>query len=271
MNNWRLIISAPASGAWNMAIDEALLECAHENPDTPTLRLYSWNPYSLSLGHAQPFSDVSEVNIQSRGWDIVRRPTGGRAILHADELTYALVFNENHTQLKGGVLESYRKISAGLICGLKLLGINAQSKLKDTSSALLSRDAICFQHPSDYELTIFDKKIIGSAQARRNGGVLQHGAIPLFGDITRIMDVLVFPDEQQRNKIKENLLQRAATLSDVLNYRVTWNQVTQTLIQGFNDTFKINLLRTTISPKEIALAERLYQDKHTTAEWIKRI
>lgn len=271
MNTWRLIISSPAPGAWNMAVDEALLENAYKNPDIPTLRLYSWNPYAVSLGHAQPYSDISPNDIHSFGWDIVRRPTGGRAILHADELTYSLVFNENNPQLKGGVLESYRKISEALIAGLQMLGINAQSKIKSATSTQTNKDAVCFQNPSDYELIFNGKKIIGSAQARRNGYVLQHGAIPLFGDISRIINVLHYSDPKKRADLKEKLLGRATTLSDAADKKILWNDASISFIRGFSKTFDLSFSQKELASEEIETANKLYNEKHTTAEWIKRV
>ena len=87
---WRLIIDSPAHGAWNMAVDEAILEQTGRGESPPTLRLYDWQPACLSLGYAQPFADVDVDRLKERGWELVRRPTGGRAILHVDELTYSV-------------------------------------------------------------------------------------------------------------------------------------------------------------------------------------
>src|SRR5512142_2493749 len=90
-HTWRLLITAPARGAWNMAVDEAMLEHIGRGESMPTLRLYAWEPACLSLGQAQPYADVDRIRLRQRGWDVVRRPTGGRAILHTDELTYSIV------------------------------------------------------------------------------------------------------------------------------------------------------------------------------------
>ncbi|HEX9617401.1 MAG TPA: hypothetical protein VGA03_08280, partial [Anaerolineales bacterium] len=108
---WRLIHTPPAPGAWNMAVDEAILEAVGRGQADPTLRLYAWSPPCLSLGYAQPSSDVDLPQLHALGWDLVRRPTGGRAILHTDELTYAVIAPLSEPRLAGSVLESYQSLS----------------------------------------------------------------------------------------------------------------------------------------------------------------
>jgi len=271
IDTWRLIISSPSRGAWNMAVDEALLLTANSKPNMPTLRLYSWYPYALSLGHAQSFEDIDNRCIETRGWDVVRRPTGGRAILHADELTYALIWNGEYQVLSGGVLESYRKISDGLIEGLRILGISAKSTIKEIPAAEINKEAVCFQHPSDYEITFNGKKIIGSAQARRNGNILQHGAIPLHGDITRIVDVLAYSSPDMRKKAKLHLSERAVTLSNAAARRITWNLAANAFIAGFVNSFQVTFLRSRLTQEEISLAEQIFNEKHNSINWIKRL
>src|SRR5919108_3160094 len=125
---WRLMITPPARGAWNMAVDEAILENAGRNESPPTLRLYAWEPACLSLGHAQPFADVDAARLQARGWDVVRRATGGRAILHTDELTYSVTGSAEDPVLAGGVLESYNRIAQALSVAVKDLGLPVEMK-----------------------------------------------------------------------------------------------------------------------------------------------
>ena len=190
-----------------MAVDEAILESVSSKVQLPTLRLYDWSPYTLSLGHAQPVSDVNIAALKEHNWTLVRRPTGGRAILHADEMTYSVCAPIDDPTISGGVLESYQKISNALITALKIIGINADSKPKKSIDSQLSHDPVCFQFPSDYEITFHEKKLIGSAQARKKNGVLQHGAIPLFGDISRIIEVLNYSDASVNGECKRSLNQ----------------------------------------------------------------
>jgi lipoate-protein ligase A len=104
---WRVNRSAPSNGIWNMAVDEAILESVMAGKSETTLRLYAWEPACLSLGYAQPVADVDQEALNKRGLGLVRRPTGGRAILHSDELTYSVISTESDLRLAGGVLESY--------------------------------------------------------------------------------------------------------------------------------------------------------------------
>ncbi|MDO9545902.1 MAG: lipoate--protein ligase family protein, partial [Pelolinea sp.] len=229
-NIWRLIITSPASGPRNMALDEAILENVMQNHAPPTLRLYSWYPASLSIGHAQPISEVNIDYLKINGWDIVRRPTGGRAILHTDELTYSVCAPLDGTQVRGGVIESYRQISQCLLRALELSGIEADAKPKVEQDRALSKDPVCFQYPSDYEITFHGKKIIGSAQARKTNGLLQHGSIPLFGDITRIISALNFDTEENRIKAKNRLSDRATTLQAAHGDRISWKLLANSIV-----------------------------------------
>ncbi len=117
MRQWRLIYDSPTAGARNMAVDQALLESGH-----PTLRLYTWQPDCLSLGYGQRAAEVDLNRLRAAGWDLVRRPSGGRAILHADELTYSLSLPADHPCAQGTVIESYRRFSTALLAGLRTPG-----------------------------------------------------------------------------------------------------------------------------------------------------
>src|ERR671922_1212940 len=125
---WRLMITPPARGAWNMAVDEAILENAGRGESLPTLRLYAWDPACLSLGHAQPFADVDSARLKERGWDVVRRATGGRAILHTDELTYSVIAPHDEPRVAGSVLESYNRLAQALLLGVQNLELPVEMK-----------------------------------------------------------------------------------------------------------------------------------------------
>jgi lipoyl(octanoyl) transferase len=268
---WRLIYSAPESGPSNMAIDEAILEGVINKTIAPTLRFYSWCPYSLSIGHAQPISEVNLEFLKESGWDIVRRPTGGRAILHADELTYSVCAPLNGTQVSGGVIESYRQISDCLLKALELCGVNADAKPKAEKDRSLSKDPVCFQIPSDYEITFGGKKIIGSAQARKANGLLQHGAIPLFGDISRIISTLNFNSEQHRSKAKSRLIARATTLRAAKNELVSWEFLAQSIATAFKEILHIDFIQSSLSEEEVSRVETLLKEKYSNDSWTLRI
>jgi lipoyl(octanoyl) transferase len=268
---WRLIINSVNGGAWNMAVDEAVLESVANKNQAPTLRLYAWNPYCLSLGHAQSINDVNRIALQERGIDLVRRPTGGKAILHADEITYSIAAPQDEPRVSGTVIESYQRLSQALLKALTLLGIHADAKAKEASNTSKPVNPICFETPSDFEITANGKKIIGSAQARRLKGVLQHGSIPLFGDISRIVNLLNYPSQEERQLTIEMLLKRACTLFDINNQKINWNTAAFALINGFSEVLDISFVKDSISPLEMERAKELVKNKYGNDDWTLRI
>lgn len=269
---WRLILSQPGAGAWNMALDEAILDSVISGEQPPTLRFYSWEPACLSLGHAQPIDQVDLDALKSHGWDLVRRPTGGRAILHVDELTYSVCAGQNHPIMSGGLLESYRRLAAALVSGLELLGIHASADSRYTLPAGSPADAaVCFEIPSNYEITADGKKLIGSAQARRNLGVLQHGSLPLYGDLTRITEVLRFDDAVSLERAKQRLLDHAVTAETILGVTPTWRQAAQAMTAAFTDALGLTLEPSDPTPEEFERAERLVAEKYSSPGWTYRL
>jgi lipoyl(octanoyl) transferase len=270
--DWRVIVSPPAPGARNMALDEAILISVGKNEVLPTLRLYAWEPACLSLGYAQPVADVDRDKLDARDWDLVRRPTGGRAILHTDELTYSVCAPVNEPRVAGGVLESYSRLAEALLQALLLLGLPAESK-ESYSPITTSRipNPVCFEVPSNYEITANGKKIIGSAQARRKEGVLQHGSLPLFGDLTRITQVLRFSDEFSRQAAAQHLLERATTASDLQLKPVSWEQAASAFIQAFAESLNLSLDMGTQTINEQHNADRLVKERYSQSSWTNRI
>jgi len=239
----------------------------------PTLRLYSWIPECLSIGYAQPLSDVNQQQLKKHNWDIVRRLTGGRAILHTDELTYAVIGSINDPILEGGVLESYRRLSKALLSAIVMLGIPAEAFPKPQISGANNRpqEPVCFEVPSNYEITAHGKKLVGSAQARKKDGVLQHGTLPLYGDLTRITQVLSFPSEKQRKIAAERLLLRATNIENVINRVVSWDEAAEAFIAAFSRTLDIQFEITELTALELIHAENLVNEKYTHPSWTARI
>jgi len=253
-----------------MALDEAILEAVVQWLSPPTLRLYAWQPPCLSLGYAQPFADVNLEALAAQGWDVVRRPTGGRAILHADELTYAVIAPQDHPIVSGSVLESYRRISQALLNALQYLGIPARADRE--YEAIEQNGAVCFEVPSNYEITVNGKKIIGSAQARRMQGVLQHGSFPLFGDLTRILKVLNHsgaPGDLAESA--RRLLDHATTAEAVLQRPLSWDEAAQAFARAFAETFSLRLQQSDPSLYELQRAQALMNEKYANPIWVQRI
>jgi len=270
MDKWRLLTTPPARGDWNMALDEAILEYAGSNHSLPTLRLYAWDPPCLSLGYAQTFADVDITALQARGWHVVRRATGGKAILHTDELTYSVTGPETEPRLAGSVLESYNRLAKALLVALHELDLLVQVKegKADSSGAT---NPVCFEVPSTYEITANGKKLIGSAQARRQMGVLQHGSLPLAGDLRRITQALRFPDEVSRHHAADRLLARATTIESITGQVISWETAAQAFISAFKSVLNIQLEPDKPSPSEISRAKELVQQKYADPKWTERV
>lgn len=270
MSNWRLIHTPPSTGAWNMAADEAILEHIYRGESPPTLRLYSWDPPCLSLGHAQSFKDVDVERLRAHGWDVVRRLTGGRAILHTDELTYSVTGPADDPVLYGGVLESYNRLAQALLHAVQSLSMPVEMKEHYDGHTPQNLNPVCFEVPSTYEITVDGKKLIGSAQARKKEGVLQHGSLPLTGDLTRICDALVFANDSSRQSAKERLLARATTVESVLGTDISWESAAQAFAQGFETELDIQFERGDMSPSELQRADELVHEKYGHPSWTER-
>lgn len=265
MRQWRLIYDTATSGVRNMAVDEAILRGVAAGDSLPTLRLYDWSPPCLSLGYGQKTSDVDFQRLLAHGWEVVRRPTGGRAILHTDELTYSLALPEDHPIASGGIVESYRRISRALMAALALLGAPVQSERRDDMPK--TPGPVCFEEPSHYEITFGERKLIGSAQMRRFGGMLQHGTLPLMGDLGRICDVLAYEDDAARTEARQMVAARAVTLAEAVDGRiVTWQEAAHAIAAAFAETFEIEWMETPLTVSEQSAADRLTQDVYSSPE-----
>jgi lipoyl(octanoyl) transferase len=270
-STWRLIEHPPAQGAWNMAVDEAILESVYNRQSLPTLRLYAWQPACLSLGHAQPFAEVNTQVLEAQGWDVVRRPTGGRAILHVDELTYSVIAPQSEPRVKGGVLESYLRLSEALLEALRTLGLQPQANESGANHNTKALNPVCFEVPSNYEITVNGKKLIGSAQARRKDGLLQHGALPLYGDLARIISALKFSDTAAQAEAQERLLAHATTVELELGLPPGWEQACDAFRDAFKRVLNLDLQPAQLTEDENQRAQELMQEKYAHPSWTERI
>jgi lipoate-protein ligase A len=270
MTLWRLLLTPPARGAWNMAVDESILEHIGRGEALPTLRLYAWTPPCLSLGHAQPFTDVDVTRLKERGWEVVRRPTGGRAILHTDELTYSVIAPANEPRVEGSVLESYNRLAGALLRAVKSLEIPVEVK-EGKADQGGTHNPVCFEVPSTYEITVNGKKLIGSAQARKKEGVLQHGSLPLNGDLARITQALVFENETTREQAAKRLLERATTIESALGWRVSWETAAQVFVEAFEAQLGLEFEQGELSESESKRADELVREKYDHPSWTERV
>ena len=253
-----------------MAADEAILEHIGRGDSAPTLRLYAWAPACLSLGQAQPFTDVDSVRLQAHGWEVVRRLTGGRAILHTDELTYSVTGSATEPVLAGSVLESYNRLAQALLLAVKDLGLPVEMK-EVAQNNILRNNPVCFEVPSSYEITVNGKKLIGSAQARKKEGVLQHGSLPLTGDLTRICQALVFENESEREEAAKRLMRRATTVESALARAVDWETAARAFVRAFETQLALHFEKGELSESESGRAEELVKEKYDHPSWTQRV
>ena len=262
---WRIIYSEPSDGPTNMAIDEAILSAVSQGQSLPTLRLYSWNPACISIGRAQLASDVDKTRLQSFGYDLVRRPTGGRSILHLNEFTYSVCLPKEDSLASGGVLPTYSRISNGILASLTELGVVVDNS--GGSPPTEWQGAVCFEHRSHYEISARGRKLLGSAQMRSAGGVLQHGSLPLKGDIALICNTLLFKSEQVRESVILRVREQASTLADVLGYEAKWQQVATAFERGFSQALDIDFSNENLSDSEKQNTHLLIAEKYANSVW----
>jgi lipoate-protein ligase A len=275
--HWRLLWSggaARADGYTNMAVDEALLWAAAEGsagfPACATLRLYGWRPPTVSLGYFQEVEgQVDRAELARRGWGLVRRPTGGRAILHDDEVTYSVVIAETQLARGASVMGSYREISRGLELGLQALGLEAAlgETAGDPAHRQAARDlpTVCFAQASRCDLVAAGRKVVGSAQVRKRGIILQHGSVPLN---IRVEDHLAaLPGRGASRRSEAQLSTAAQGIAQALGQPLTFEQLAQALAAGYEEAFQMTLEPADLTAAEREKAEQLRAEKYATDAW----
>ncbi|MBC8145083.1 MAG: lipoate--protein ligase family protein [bacterium] len=242
MDSWLLALEPLLDGNTNMQRDEAMADACRID-GIPRLRLYSWSPWTLSLGHNQSDAEIDREALAASGYDVVRRPTGGRAVFHAEELTYAVAMPASGA----GVHETYARISDAIRRGLKTLGardlefaraqpdFRAHYESDDSSS--------CFSASALNELTWRGRKLLGSAQRRYGAVLLQHGSL-LIGDAhLQIVDFLhAAASPERRDAVKRRLEERTATLANVFDgVAPRFDELALAIANGFAETFEVTM------------------------------
>lgn len=291
---WRLIDSGPGVAADNMAVDEALMLSCGRGETPPTLRFYAWRPPAVSVGRSQRLAEeVDAAACRRLGVDWVRRPTGGRAVLHDQEVTYSVVIAQ--ALLPGPVIETYRQLSRGLVEGMRLLGIEAALWSPPDSGGPVpaSRAAAralrggatgaagaggagtgaaltgaCFDAPAWYELLAGGRKVVGSAQMRAGGVILQHGSILVRFDAHRLLSVLRLGggDAARHDELAAHLERRATGVAQLLGRPVAYGEVVEAMAEGFRRGLGIELEAGGLTAGEAADAMRL-GERYRSEEW----
>ncbi|MCU0583258.1 MAG: lipoate--protein ligase family protein [Syntrophales bacterium] len=257
---WRLLPYRVLRAAENMAIDEAVFRLNRREGLPPTLRFFGWQPPAVSLGYFQKTSrEIDVAACRQAGIDIVRRPTGGKAVLHEHELTYSLVASADHPLFTGDIVGTYRVVSACIVEALRRLGLTPEIAFEGRTAAGTPLEGYCFAAPSRYELLVGGRKICGSAQVRARGAFLQHGSLLADLDPMRIASVM--------GVSVDGVTKTTTALREQLGRVVGYDDLARLLRGAFEDTLGVRLVESGLSPAEESLMQRLLSEKYNTDRW----
>lgn len=259
---WRFIDSGPGSASYNMALDEAIATSVRNLEVPPTLRFYNWDRPSLSLGSFQKASDIDLDYCRQNSIPYIRRPTGGRAILHGDELTYSFAVRTDKEPFSEGLMESYRRISIAFNLAFQKIGIQVVSKMQKERGGVLAGNPLCFGSSSYGEILLNKQKIVGAAQKRWKDGLLQQGSIPYICDKEKIVHIFGRRAIQSENALYG--LKEILPDFDDQNFR-------NAVRKAFEEFFGVSLLTSHPDHAEHQLAQDLEQRKYLQESWNLRL
>lgn len=266
--SWRFIYTGENNPYFNMAIDEVLLNSVQEGLP-PVLRLYEWNPATVSIGYFQAVKKTVDMDkCDKAGVKLVRRITGGRAVLHNKELTYSFCgSSRDFTELGINISKTYQRISQALLFSLKVLGIEAQwvkPKNEKSSSPNSFYNLPCFSSFSRYEISFQGKKLIGSAQRRFGDFFLQHGSILIKNERPEFTDFL-----PAGNSLSEgiDLEENSIALEEIKGNKIERLQIIQSLREGFSRFFQRDFEEDFLTSYEQERACKLMKEKYAKESW----
>jgi lipoate-protein ligase A len=245
---WRLIVDPALPGARNMAVDQAIQASREAGECPPTVRFYRWARPTVSLGRFQDVADVDLDACEEFGIDVVRRATGGGAVLHDSELTYSIVASVSDG-VPRGVRASYSMFSEALLATYRLLGVDAEIVARTRGD---DRTAACYLLHTPADLVVAGRKLSGSAQVWSRDTVLQHGSIVIAADRRAEARVMRLSPAQA-----ERLEAESTALADVLVTSPSVTEVTEAAIRGFAEGLDINLEPASLSAAEASAADAL--------------
>uniref|UniRef100_A0A7C3V2Y9 Lipoate--protein ligase family protein n=1 Tax=Desulfobacca acetoxidans TaxID=60893 RepID=A0A7C3V2Y9_9BACT len=252
MKIWRFLDTGALSPACNMAIDRALLALHANGKSPPTLRLYQWRPPAVSLGYFQKRHDLDLEACHRLGYEVVRRPTGGRAVLHLGDLTYAVIAGTGEG-MPSAVLEAYRLIAQGLVNAFGLLGIKARMGWEQRES---HQSDICFLRCARGAVVHRGKKLVGSAQTWHASSLLQHGSIILKSQVEAWLP-LVKSGEESPGALRAKLAARLTSLQEILGRPPKLTEIKDAVRQGLAQALGVEFEPGELSPAEWTLARDL--------------
>jgi len=266
VTEWRILPFERAAAAKNMAIDEAVFRKNIRGESPPTLRFYGWRSPALSIGYFQDYrKEVDDEACRKFGVEVVRRPTGGKAVLHERELTYAVVAGADTGLFPPDILKTYLVIGRCLAEGLAGVGIRAEMKEDGRRPPDGALPSACFSFPSRYELLVGDRKICGSAQMRSQGAFLQHGSLLTAFDPLRTCEVML--PHRRLEKEADRLRNAVTSVGEQAGPALDEEGLRRALREGFERTLGIRLRDGMLTPGEQALRDELVEKKYGREEW----
>ena len=269
---WRFIDSGNGSPSFNMALDEALLDWHSESKIPPTIRFYGWDPATLSIGYFQKVEkEINMEAVKEHKLGFVRRPTGGRGVLHEHELTYSVIVSEDYPDMPKTVTEAYRVISEGILKGFHHLGLEAYfavPKTQDERDSLKNpRSAVCFDAPSWYELVVEGRKVAGSAQTRQKGVILQHGSILLDLEEDKLFSLFKYPSDKVKERMQRAFKSKAVAINEISPRRISLEEAKEAFFKGFSEGLDIELVPYELSEEELEYVNKIAKERYENDEW----
>ncbi len=230
---WQWISDGLNSADRNMAVDTSLLEDCGRGWIPPTVRVYGWSEPAITLGYSQKAeAELDRERCRQLGIAIVRRPTGGRALLHTNELTYAVVAPVTLDPFNQGMKATFQAVSEALLMGLQGFGVQGDINTSKQRSGP-ARSPACFASLNHYEITVDGKKLVGRAQKRTSKAFLQHGSVIIESDHKLFASLLKFKDESERIALQERLMSSTVTLNQVCDRKISFEEISAALQEGF--------------------------------------
>ncbi len=261
MNNWRFLNTGAKDGYHNMAIDEVLATRSVLHDKMSIFRVYRWQPYSISLGYNQDPNDLDLEKCRRDEIDVVRRPTGGRAVFHAEEVTYSIIIPKESDFYSSDILTTYNKINKGILDGLHLIGVKAElveRSIGESEKSSVYKDKIpCFSKSAKFEIAFQGKKLVGSAQRRYENSILQHGSILVGSFHLRIAEYIKALKGARVERFQQALAEKTISISQILSAKINYDRIMWAIKTGFQQCFDIYFFEGQLTPHENAEAQKL--------------
>jgi len=245
----------------NMAIDEVLATISVPHDKRSIFRVYQWQPYAISLGYNQNPNDLNLAKCKQDKIDVVRRPTGGRAVLHAEEITYSIIIPKESDFFSSEILTTYNRINRGILAGLHLIGVKAELIERpfdeDEKSSVYKDKIPCFSKSAKYEIAYQGKKLVGSAQRRYENSILQHGSILVGNFHLNLADYITALKGPRVEKFRQALAEKTISISQILPTKINYEKIAWAIKTGFQQCFDMYFLEGQLTPRENVEVQKL--------------